>query len=106
MVLRPKGLGLGADRSVLANAAKVIAETKDAEEKLNLLKGSYVQVVGGKQQGFYGQVSHWCCIRCYNLFDHYVFELMLRSKVWMRIPLERAFGWQLAVRWSASASCV
>ena len=55
--VRPKGLGLGADRSKLAigNAAETKTETKEAE-KLKLVVGAYVQLLGGKNQGSYGQV--------------------------------------------------
>lgn len=51
--LRPKGLGLGADTSAL-NKAK---EKKKVDgEKLQLIKGAYVQVIQGSNKGFYGEV--------------------------------------------------
>ena len=51
--LRPKGLGLGADASAL-NKAK---NKKPGEEKLQLVKGAYVRINRGKEEGFYGEVS-------------------------------------------------
>lgn len=56
--LRPKGLGLGADRSVL-DAATAVAQNEEAkgQAKLELRNGAYVQVVTGKQQGLYGQIE-------------------------------------------------
>lgn len=57
--VRPKGLGLGADRSVLENAAKAIAKSaKEGEEELKIIVGAFVQVLSGKHQGLYGQVRH------------------------------------------------
>lgn len=55
--VRPKGLGLGADHSVLQNAAKVLAKPKEGEEELKVVVGANVQLLCGKHQGFYGQVS-------------------------------------------------
>ncbi|CAL1275640.1 unnamed protein product [Larinioides sclopetarius] len=48
---RPKGLGLGAD----ASAAKKKQE-KGKEEKLELVKGAYVNIIQGQHKGFYGEV--------------------------------------------------
>nr|XP_015923098.1 G-patch domain and KOW motifs-containing protein isoform X2 [Parasteatoda tepidariorum] len=49
--LRPKGLGLGADASVLKKNEK-----KAKEEKLELIKGAFVQIIQGPHKGHYGQV--------------------------------------------------
>uniref|UniRef100_A0A0P5MGM2 G patch domain and KOW motifs-containing protein n=1 Tax=Daphnia magna TaxID=35525 RepID=A0A0P5MGM2_9CRUS len=54
--LRPKGLGLGADRTVLENAAKALTKPKDGEEELKVVVGANVQLLSGKHQGLYGQV--------------------------------------------------
>lgn len=56
--LRPKGLGLGADRSVLENAKKLAVGQpgKDGEEELKVVVGAHVQLLNGKHQGQYGQV--------------------------------------------------
>ncbi|KAF8782637.1 G-patch domain and KOW motifs-containing [Argiope bruennichi] len=48
---RPKGLGLGAD----ASAVKKNQE-KAKEEKLELIKGAYVNITQGQHKGFYGEV--------------------------------------------------
>ncbi len=55
--LRPKGLGLGADRTVLENAAKALTKPKEGEEELKVVIGANVQLLSGKHQGLYGQVS-------------------------------------------------
>lgn len=52
-VLRPKGLGLGADK----NALQKTVESEPSEEKLELLKNAYVLVTGGPHKGLYGQVE-------------------------------------------------
>ena len=58
-VLRPKGLGLGADRSLALQAKKNTNSengTKD-EEELRMTKGTYCVVESGKYKGEFGQVS-------------------------------------------------
>ena len=63
--LRPKGLGLGADRTVLENAAKAMTKPKEGEEELKVIVGASVQLLSGKNQGLYGQVQHCfhiCCL--------------------------------------------
>lgn len=51
--LRPKGMGLGADKIVsLEKSDKQNAINDD----LKLVKGAYVQIIAGKQNGAYGQV--------------------------------------------------
>lgn len=55
--VRPKGLGLGADRSVLEKASKSVAQSnKEGEEQLKVIVGAFVQLLSGKHQGLYGQV--------------------------------------------------
>ncbi|XP_050421917.1 G-patch domain and KOW motifs-containing protein [Adelges cooleyi] len=49
--LRPKGMGLGADKVV-----KSAQKTKDTNEELKLANGSYVQFDCGRLDGQYGQV--------------------------------------------------
>ncbi|XP_041980633.1 G-patch domain and KOW motifs-containing protein [Aricia agestis] len=51
--LRPKGLGLGADK-VITDKKK--NNTKDKEEELQIVKNSYVKVTTGKHSGYYGKV--------------------------------------------------
>lgn len=55
--LRPKGLGLGADRTVLETAAKASSISKTGEDELKLVVGACVQLLSGKNLGLYGQVS-------------------------------------------------
>ncbi|CAK1542200.1 unnamed protein product [Leptosia nina] len=52
--LRPKGLGLGADKVVKENQKKKTA--KENEEELSIIKKAYVRITTGKYAGFYGQV--------------------------------------------------
>ncbi|XP_045501283.1 G-patch domain and KOW motifs-containing protein [Colias croceus] len=53
--LRPKGLGLGADKVIKENQKKK-SNTKDNEEELAIVKKSFVKITTGKYAGFYGQV--------------------------------------------------
>ncbi|GFU58720.1 g-patch domain and KOW motifs-containing protein [Trichonephila clavipes] len=48
---RPKGLGLGADASALKKN-----QEKAKDEKLELIKGAYVNIIQGPHKGFYGQI--------------------------------------------------
>ncbi|GFQ70416.1 g-patch domain and KOW motifs-containing protein [Trichonephila clavata] len=48
---RPKGLGLGADASALKKN-----QEKAKEDKLELIKGAYVNIIQGPHKGFYGQI--------------------------------------------------
>ncbi|XP_013183837.2 peptidyl-prolyl cis-trans isomerase G [Amyelois transitella] len=52
--LRPKGLGLGADKVVSENQKK--KSTKDNQEELSIVKNSYVKITTGKHSGYYGKV--------------------------------------------------
>ena len=61
-VMRPKGLGLGADKSTVLQAAGGVKtdgqETGgDKAEALDMKRGTYCVVEGGKYEGLYGQVS-------------------------------------------------
>ncbi|KAL8580361.1 hypothetical protein ACOMHN_037460 [Nucella lapillus] len=57
--LRPKGLGLGADRSQTSNNKDGKKDNKvdDSEQKLELKKGSYCAVIGGKHKDLYGVIE-------------------------------------------------
>lgn len=59
VTVRPKGLGLGADRSVLDNAAKLLAANTvgDSGEDLVVRNSAFVRVIIGKRVGSYGQVE-------------------------------------------------
>lgn len=50
--LRPKGMGLGADKLI-----KTVQKKQHSEEELKLNNGSYVQFVLGRLDGQYGQVA-------------------------------------------------
>lgn len=52
--LRPKGLGLGADK-VIKNKDKS-KTSKDKEEELSIVKNSFVKITTGKYSGLYGKV--------------------------------------------------
>ncbi|XP_051165035.1 G-patch domain and KOW motifs-containing protein isoform X2 [Leptopilina boulardi] len=53
--LRPRGMGLGADKMQIQ---KQIAASKLAEEgNLKLVKGAFVKIITGKQSGNYGQIE-------------------------------------------------
>lgn len=61
--VRPKGLGLGADRSVLEKASKSVAQSnKEGEEQLKVIVGAFVQLLSGKHQGLYGQVFSYIAL--------------------------------------------
>lgn len=58
--LRPKGLGLGADRSQAAGEKGKKNDRKDAgkeDENLEMKKGSYCVILNGKQKDLYGVVQ-------------------------------------------------
>ncbi|XP_050667275.1 G-patch domain and KOW motifs-containing protein isoform X1 [Leptidea sinapis] len=52
-VLRPKGLGLGADKVIGQKQSK---KSRDNEEELAIVKKAFVKVTSGKYSGLYGQV--------------------------------------------------
>ncbi|KOX77740.1 G patch domain and KOW motifs-containing protein [Melipona quadrifasciata] len=52
--LRPKGMGLGADKVTLQ---KKSADSKKQEEELKIEKGTYVKIIAGKQSNNYGQIE-------------------------------------------------
>lgn len=56
--VRPKGMGLGADKVLLASAkaAKASTNSKD-EEELRMAKGAYVKILAGMNKNMYGQVE-------------------------------------------------
>ncbi|CAG9090313.1 unnamed protein product [Plutella xylostella] len=51
--LRPKGLGLGADKMVKQNQKKAAGK---GEEELTIVKNAFVKITSGKYSGFYGKV--------------------------------------------------
>lgn len=53
--LRPKGLGLGADKVIKENQKK--KSGNDKEEELNIVKNSFVKITTGKYSGCYGKVK-------------------------------------------------
>ncbi|XP_063367909.1 G-patch domain and KOW motifs-containing protein [Cydia amplana] len=53
--LRPKGLGLGADKVIKENQKKNVSKDKKDEE-LSIVKNSFVKITTGKYSGFYGKV--------------------------------------------------
>ncbi|OAD55173.1 G patch domain and KOW motifs-containing protein [Eufriesea mexicana] len=52
--LRPKGMGLGADKVTLQ---KKNIDSKKQEEELKIEKGTFVKVIAGKQSNNYGQIE-------------------------------------------------
>ena len=58
-VARPKGLGLGADRSKQLQAKHQNGQAGDnAADELTLKKGAFAVVTRGKNTDLYGEVSH------------------------------------------------
>ena len=59
-VVRPKGLGLGADKSILlqtsSNNKHQHHGNSSQEDELVLKRGSYCMLIGGKHDGQYGTV--------------------------------------------------
>jgi len=56
--LRPKGLGLGADRRLLANSvAPGPSSNTENDAHLSLTKGAFVKIVSGKLRDSYGKVD-------------------------------------------------
>ena len=60
-VARPKGLGLGADRSLTLQQKNdnKSGEKNSGEEQLCMKKGSYCVVKAGRHQGLYATVSQF-----------------------------------------------
>ncbi|XP_063627284.1 G-patch domain and KOW motifs-containing protein [Cydia splendana] len=53
--LRPKGLGLGADKVIKENQKKNVSKDKKDEE-LSIVKNAFVKITTGKYSGLYGKV--------------------------------------------------
>ncbi|XP_028173177.1 G-patch domain and KOW motifs-containing protein [Ostrinia furnacalis] len=53
--LRPKGLGLGADK-VITDKQKKKAAVNEKGEELSIVKNSFVKITTGKYSGYYGKV--------------------------------------------------
>ena len=64
--LRPKGLGLGADKMVKENQSK--KGSKDKDEELSIVKNSFVKITSGKHSGYYGKVTFYII---YNYLSYY-----------------------------------
>lgn len=65
--LRPKGLGLGANK--MASVEKSSSKT-DEEKELTLKKGAYAKITAGKHKGLYCQVfafNSYCTFKFYFL---------------------------------------
>ncbi|KAG8228406.1 hypothetical protein J437_LFUL003879 [Ladona fulva] len=57
--MRPKGLGLGADKMAVSNPVSYCSTSSADKEGLSLANGAPTQVVAGAQKGMYGKiVSH------------------------------------------------
>ena len=58
-VMRPKGMGLGADRSKSLQGKDSSNSSKDSkkDEDLEWKKGAYCIIESGKNEGLYGQVN-------------------------------------------------
>ncbi|KAI5651409.1 g-patch domain-containing protein [Phthorimaea operculella] len=54
--LRPKGLGLGADKVISDKQKKKTVNKDGKEEELAIVKNSYVKIIAGKHTGYYGKV--------------------------------------------------
>jgi len=66
-VVRPKGLGLGADKSILLQTSNNKHQRHDSsaqEDELVLKRGSYCMLIGGKHDGQYGTVRLLLLILC------------------------------------------
>ncbi|XP_077291527.1 G-patch domain and KOW motifs-containing protein [Arctopsyche grandis] len=56
--LRPKGMGLGADKvTIQQKNGEKPSEKKEEQEELKIVKGSFVKMIAGKHAGTYGQIS-------------------------------------------------
>ncbi|CAH2087436.1 unnamed protein product [Euphydryas editha] len=54
--LRPKGLGLGADKMIKKNQKKKSSKDEEKDENLSIVKNSFVRITSGKYSGYYGKV--------------------------------------------------
>lgn len=52
--LRPKGIGLGADKVILQ---KQNGKSQKEEEELQMKTGSFIKIIVGKQSNAYGQIE-------------------------------------------------
>lgn len=56
-LLRPKGMGLGADKYLKMNDFKYTKPKTKEEEELKLIVGAYVKILAGKYNHYYGQLE-------------------------------------------------
>lgn len=68
--LRPKGLGLGADKVVKSNQKQKTAKDSKGED-LTIVKNAYVKINTGKYSGYYGKVIYTLWLFYYELFLFY-----------------------------------
>lgn len=54
--LRPKGLGLGADKVITENQKKKSTKDNKNDEELTIVKNSFVKITTGKFSGYYGKI--------------------------------------------------
>lgn len=54
--IRPKGMGLGADKMILKQGQSQETAKKGSEE-LKIIKGAYVRVISGRHKNKFGKVS-------------------------------------------------
>lgn len=56
--LRPKGMGLGADKITLQKQQQQNGKPQKEEEELRMEKGSFIKIIAGKQSvNAYGQIE-------------------------------------------------
>ena len=77
-VLRPKGLGLGADKSATLQKQGSQNPKAEGKEELPLKRGAYCVVHSGRHKHLYGVVSH-LMTQC--KVEHRVFEELFKESV-------------------------
>lgn len=63
--LRPKGLGLGANK--IANTEKKGSNNTDDDKDLALIKGAFAKITAGQNKGLYCQVCFHCLFHLFRL---------------------------------------
>ena len=74
-VLRPKGMGLGADRSVVEQLKAQKSGKSGKQEKLEMKAGAYCIITSGKHENYYGQV----CDKHKHNDNYFVFTSLNRG---------------------------
>lgn len=75
--LRPKGMGLGADK---VSKPKPLLIQPEKNEVLEIRKGAYVKVLAGKHKDFYGQVCEKILNNSFNLQCFILFYNIILTK--------------------------